>query len=435
MPELSLEELVEERDFTEMLASHSEEVFRLGNTLLTRADQPWNKRHYFQLVMAADTLESYLDDFGARLNRTFCFFGELVASLRGFASAGYSVTHLSGRLDSYGVLRHFDAQGSAALQASVERVERFLREAIRTMLRALFDEAYDLGVSVTSSAWPEESFAPVLARQRLPRNLDLGEIHDERQKIAEVSSKYLQTHQVLARLRIHPIEDAAVRARFLSDVCTEERARVYEAMVHNLQSAYDTYIKNTVLEAEDERLPQLRGFVSTALHLLEATTYLTHFYERHEDDIRSEAAKERIARLIDRADVQAILLNELLTWADRSMTCGRDLAHELLPRYTNAQELHVELTDDLVLHARPAALIVEIVNRYGTPVEMEVGKHRCNAASILELLVTVGSHPDEKRFVFLGDERPLRDIGVLFQYGLGESGVDTLPDELAYLRK
>jgi len=88
-----------------------------------------------------------------------------------------------------------------------------------------------------------------------------------------------------------------------------------------------------------------------------------------------------------------------------------------------------------VLHARPAALIVGIVSRYGTPVELEVKGQNCNAGSILELLVTVGSHPDEKEFTFRGDATPLRDIALLFQYGLGEEGVDALPDELSYLRK
>jgi hypothetical protein len=65
---------------------------------------------------------------------------------------------------------------------------------------------------------------------------------------------------------------------------------------------------------------------------------------------------------------------------------------------------------------------------------MEVGGKRCNAGSILELLVAVGSMPHEKRFLFRGDERPVRDIGRLFEHELGERGLDALPAELAYLR-
>jgi len=96
--------------------------------------------------------------------------------------------------------------------------------------------------------------------------------------------------------------------------------------------------------------------------------------------------------------------------------------------------LEVELRDDLVLHARPAALIVGIVNRFGTPVELEVAGKTCNAASILDMMVTVGSHPDVRKYIFRGDENPLRDIELLFEAGLGEEGIDTLPIQLAYLR-
>jgi phosphotransferase system HPr-like phosphotransfer protein len=163
-------------------------------------------------------------------------------------------------------------------------------------------------------------------------------------------------------------------------------------------------------------------------------TGLAHFYERHENDIRSQGAKTRIADLVDRSEVQDAILNHLLHWAKHFMEAGRTVAEDLIREFTNVQELEVDLDDDLVLHARPAALIVGIANYYGTPVEMEVAGQRCNAASILELLVTIGSHPDERRFLFRGDENPLRDIGLLFQYGLGENGINGLPEQLAYLR-
>ena len=65
---------------------------------------------------------------------------------------------------------------------------------------------------------------------------------------------------------------------------------------------------------------------------------------------------------------------------------------------------------------------------------MEIGGRRCNAGSILELLVAVGSQPHTKRFLFRGDERPVRDIERLFAAQLGERGLETLPPELAYLR-
>lgn len=434
MTETAYEQVVEEEEFAALLQAEAELLFRLGNSLLAREDAAWTKRQYFQLLHETDSLESFLDDYGARVNQTYQFFTELVASLRWFAQAGHSVTHLLSRVEGYGVMDRLQGGDGAQFLESLRGTEAFLRRGSSAFLRTALGEAERLRVQLPSEPFSEDGFLPVAAWKRLPRTVGLGAPSDERQHIAEVASKFLQASDVLSGLGIQREDDATERARLLAQICREEQARVYEATVHNLQSAYDTYIKNTVLEAEDGKLPQLRGIVSATLHLLQATTYLTHFYERHEGEQRAESVDDRIAELVERADVQACTLNELLWWSERLMRSGRALAEDLLPEYTNARELVVELSGELVLHARPASLIVGIVNHHGTPVEMEVASQRCNAASILELLVTVGSHPDEKRFTFRGDENPLKDIGLLFQYGLGERGMDALPGDLGYLR-
>jgi hypothetical protein len=275
---------------------------------------------------------------------------------------------------------------------------------------------------------------PVASRRRLPRNVDEAELTDERQKIAEVAAKFLQACEMLAEVGVRTIEDPQERRAFFGRSCTEEQARVYEATVHNLQSTYDTHIQNTVLEARDRRLRRLRGHASASLHLLEAVTHLVHFIERHEDEIRSAEVQRRIAELVPRQGVQDIALNALLYWANRVLQAGCRLAEGILPEYTNLQVLEVRLEDGLTLHARPAALIVGVVNHHGTPVEMEVDGKRCNAGSILSLLVGIGSSPGVRRLLFRGDERPLNDLRLLFAARLGEDGFDALPPELAYLK-
>ncbi|MBM3977477.1 MAG: HPr family phosphocarrier protein [Planctomycetes bacterium] len=434
MPETSLEQVVDERRFAAALQEQSASFFRLCNTLLAPGAARWHKRHYFQLISEAEALESFLDDYGARYNRTYCFFTELIASVRGFALAGYSIAHLMGRLDSYNLGLSRNAAGMQGASRSIDDCWTFINHSIRDMLLACRGEAERLGMHVSREALPEASFKPLIAKQKLPRNVDQTEPQDDRQKAAEVASKYLQACEMLEELGVRRLSDPEERRAFLLSHCNEEQARVYEATVHNLQSAYDTHLKSSQIESGDERLGRLRGHVSAALHLLESVTYLTHFYERHETDLRSNEAKVRIGMIVDKVRVQDMILNHLLFWADLFMQSGRPVAEAVLPQYTNAQELTVELGEELELHARPASLIVGIVNHYGTPVEMEVAGRRCNAASILELLVTVGSHPGEKRYVFRGDEKPLADIATLFRYGLGEMGIDQLPSQLAYLR-
>jgi len=434
MTETTFEKLILERQFVGVLQAHAEVFFRLSNSLLAPGLDSWNKKHFFQLVSEADALESFLDDYGARYNQTYSFLTELVASLRWFAHAGYSIAHMLSRLDSYGAPSWYPAEEWEEAIRSIRGGHAFLRENATHLIQAAREEALRLSIELTPEAFPESNFLPVVARRRLPRSVGQADLQDEEQRIGEVVTRYLRTCELFEELRIRRISDARERHSYFSLKCTEAQARTYEATVHNLQSLYDTHVQNTVLEAADERLPQLRGHASAALHLLQALTHLSHFIERHETDIRNEEAKRKISALVERSEVERVALNVFLFWADRFLRSGAPLAQSLLPTYTKQREVTLELPDHLALHARPAALIVGIVNHYSTTVEMEVGDKRANAGSILELLVAVGGQPHLKRFVFRGDDRPVRDIERLFAAELGEKGLELLPPELSYLR-
>ena len=80
-------------------------------------------------------------------------------------------------------------------------------------------------------------------------------------------------------------------------------------------------------------------------------------------------------------------------------------------------------------------MIVAIVQHHGTPIELEVAGSRCNAGSILELMVAIGSNPEQRTFMAYGDERTLRDLEALFAADLGEGGLEDLPAALDYLRQ
>ena len=433
-PERSLEEIIQERAFAGLLQTHAQPFFQLCNSLGRQSCDTWAKKHFHQLVSAADSLESFLDDYGARFNRTYAALREFVASLRWFGMSGFSLSHLEGRLESYDLEATLSSQAFDQARASIRSAREFIDETVRELLEQIVRECDALGLERTPELYPEQRIDALAPRQRLPRNVGQEDLVDENQKIAEVASKYLASCDMLDELGVHTLADPTRRNELLARCCSEARARVYEATVHNLQSTYDTNIKNSVVEGRDSRLPRLRGHLSTALHLLEAVTFLTHFVERHEGGQRNEEVERRITQVVQRARVQEVILNHLLTEAVRFMSSGRGIAEELLQAYTNLQELVVELPEDLKLHARPASLIVGIVGHYGTPVELELDGQRCNAGSILELLVTVGSNPDARRYVFRGDENPLRDIGLLFRSDLGEQGLERLPRQLGYLR-
>lgn len=426
-----LEEVLSEQSFATILAARGVAFHALAVALVTRAE-PWTRRQFFVLSSEADALESLLDDHGARHNRDFAQLRELIASLRGLALAGFSLAHLEHRLESYPSALSPAELAQAA--RSVTHGRSFVERALVRLLTETLREAVARGIAVDARAASETSTVDVTPLRKLPRNLGQADLDDDAQKVAEIASRFLQAAAMFDERSIRRIDDPDERELWMQRFCTEERARVFEATVHNLQSAYDTWVKNTRLEADDTRLAQLRGHASAALHLLEAVTHLAHFVERHESGVRNEETERRIESIVSRADVREVTLNHLLYWASVFMRRGSPLAEDLLPTYTDVQELELVLPDGVYLHARPCALIAGIVNRYATPVELRIEGHTCNAASILELMIAVGSHAEARRFVFRGDVNPLRDLRTLFDAGLGERGVDTLPESLAYLR-
>ncbi len=429
-----LEVIVVETAFAPLLGQQSAPFCRLANSLLAERERHWSKGDLYRLAHAANELESFLDDHGAKFNRSFSLIRELVASVRWLSLAGFSLSHLESRLESYGLGASLSEKEAGSLRASLGSSRFFLQRSSVELLSRLRQDFSRLGAAWDNGAEAAETNDFDAIRRRLPRNIGQDEPADDTQRIAEIASKYISACTMLEGLGIQRLEVAQDRRRKIAAICKEEQARVYEATVHNLQSTYDTYIKNTVVEAKDDRLPRLRGHLSAALHLLETTTVLAHFLERHELEVRGDSSGRAIASLVDGDQVQALMLNELLVWADILMQRGRSTAEALLPTYMELRELRVELPPHLKLHARPAALIVNIVAHHGTPVELEVDGKRCNAGSILEVLIAVGSHPEARTYVFRGDVKPLQDIGALFGGSLGEDGLENLPASLHYLR-
>lgn len=422
---------VSEQDFVALLRDRAEAFLTI---CAVPSGSRWSKRRFFEVSASADELESFLDDYGARTNRTFSAFTELVASIRGFALAGMQLAHLDRRLESYDVAERLPVEGAEVLEHMREAL-RFVEDRMTLLMGALIDEGRERDVTVLQMGQGQRSEDAMEVPPKLPNNVDLDRIDDDDHRIAKVATSFLSACEMLEAVGIERMDEPDRREEFLRANCSEETARVWEATVHNLQSSYDTYVKNTVLETGDPRLPALRGHVSAALHTLEAVTHLTHFVERHERGLRSDMADSVLQKLVPRSQVRAVTLNRLLVSARAFIVGGAEVAASLLPSYTRVSSVELGLREGIFLHARPASLIVAIVQHHGTPVELEVAGSRCNAGSILELMVAIGSNPEQRTFVAHGDERTLRDLGALFAADLGEGGLDDLPESLIYLRQ
>lgn len=426
-----LQEIITEAEFLPLLRPEVRPLFDLG-LILKGLSQPPSKKYLYRLMQEADELESFLDDYGARNNKAYSHFGEMIACLRGLSLAAYCLRHIWGRLDLY-VLDRLPAERKETFRSELRAALDFLVESLFALQIALQHEGRALGL--TSLLWElrlEEQDSPGEVRYRLPHNIDEGDIVDERAKVAEMLTTYLKAAEPLARLRIEPGLNTQRSLELRTLIGTEVLCRQYETAVHNIQSKYDTYVQNTSLEAAHPELRALRGHASVALHLLECATHLSHFYERHENDIRYESAKARMATLVEKRRIVELIVRFGLRWGAEFLLAGRKTAEHMIERFTDRGSLHVVLPAGVVLHARPCSLIVRVVNHHGTPVEMQIEDQRCDASSIMQVMILSSSHAEEREIAFHGDKRSLKDLQLLFEARVGEGS--ELPDQLSYLR-
>lgn len=416
--------ILREEDFAVLLREESREFGRWIHALL-EPGAAVQAGALNQIEESANGLETFLDDHGARSNRTFAPLRELVASVRGLSHVAAIAAHLRHRLERY------DLQGDTSeLKAGLEQARAVLAAALGCLAQGLLDRALRLGLHWEPARGARST--EVAQRRLLPRNLDEGESDNEGSRIGELANRFLKALEGSRAIGFTHQRSREDLATFVTTQATEERCRIWESNVHNIQSLYDTYVLNTPLEHAHPDLRVLRGHASVAFHLLEMATGMVHFYARHESDLRAQGLHDLVASLVGTADVLHVAVNVCMREAHLAMASAEDVAQRLLETFVSIQTARLRVPDGMTLHARPLALIVKVARHHGTPLEVEIRGESCSGDSLMGLIMLFGSHTDAREIVFRGDARLLHDLDLLFDAGLGESG-RALPSSLMYL--
>jgi hypothetical protein len=430
-----VKQTVSVEDFRQVLAKQAQELGQLANGLIESTVEEWTQRQLVQLHRSATEIETVLDDHGAKRNSVFFRPREVVAIVRWLAAGLSSLVHVYGRLPSYQLADREWTERELAPQVrgAALRLGGVLQNALQGLRREWLR---------AEVAWPDgvihvNTLGPLAGRIQLP--IDRLEPEDAGDDAGgpqgpRLANRFLTLTRSWSSEAGQAIYDIEELRAFMANYCTEEIARRYEARVHNLQSSYDTRIAGT---AEEERSPELgilRGTASQVLHLLETVTCLTHLYERHDIYERAGESRALFDELVPEELLLKTVVNDGVVAAYACLKRAQSVAESILKQLSVSSELSVELPEGVVMHARPLSLIVGIVQKHGTPVELEVAGKKCTAASMMSMLVLVGTHSEERAYKFYGDPRPLADLKLLFEHQLGEEGCHTFPDQIAYLR-
>jgi phosphotransferase system HPr-like phosphotransfer protein len=406
------------------------------NGLLESSVEQWTQRQLVHLYRSATEVESYLDGFGARKNRTFFRVREVIACVRWLAHGTSSLVHLHGNMSAYDDDQRAWAEDK--LEPRVTKAAIALGNILFKVLQGLSNEWVKAGLEWPNGALRVESIkaGPGLVHLPNDRLEDRGPAHavGTQPHGVRCANRLLVLARGWSSQATKEVIGLEERQVFMANYCTEVIARRFEARVHNLRSTYDTWVAGTDEEQANPGLMVIRATVSEVLALLETVTALTHLYERHDIYERNGESQRLFESLVDKEELLGLIINDGVAVAYDCLQRAVPVAEAVMEQLAVKQSIQLELAEGLAMHARPLSLIVGIVQKNGTPIEITVAGQTCTAESMMQMLVLVGTYPDERRYEFTGDPKALRDIELLFQHRLGEDGFDDFPAELGYLR-
>jgi len=430
-------QIIKEENFVPLADKASDSMLSIASYFRDKKAAKLSKRFYVTCVKESQELEDFLDDHGARSNKTWVYFREIVASIRNFSSTAYMVSHMLSRINFYCL----DTASTQAFLTDASDALEFLHTSITILCTHFTAEAEQLGLTDQHFLLDENTFGESIVTQMLPHNINDEGGADIEEKVARVATELIQAHEKSRSVMFEKkLSDRNLYSSIIPDKINEETIRDLESNVHNAQSIYDTYIQKTPFEAENPKLISLRGHISVALHLLGVAKELSHFCERHETGIRKELTRKKIAKIIQRKKLLDIIVNFSLYYYTIFINDGQALANEIQNSFTVVELVSVGVPEGLGFHLRPSTLVAKVANHYGSKMTMLVNGKEFDAASVIDIMWAGGMIKKEgiTTIEFCGDKNAVRDITLLARANYGEDTMGNstpLPAPLAYLRQ
>ncbi len=397
----------------------------------------FNKRLYLRMTSTSQLLEDFLDFHGAKNSKQWYRYREFAAAVRHLTTAAYSQMHISNRIAFYLLsdTEEFEKEGVATLT--------FLNSTLMKMAPVILEEARRLEIPVPEDNYTSNDFPGISTGKMLPFDIDDENKDQQKEHIVYIASEFLNISKKFDEISFfEPYSPQDLRSMVPRKV-NEVEMRRFEMLVHNLQSAFDTYVIHGGYRFGNQKLKQIRGHFSVVFHLLQVVGRLLHFYERHLHDAGYKniykQVHDRLTSLIDPQMLLDRTVNYALYYVCHYMSTGKELAKEVLNENVERASITVGIPRKLGFHSRPSLLVAKIVQYYGGQVELCIDSDRFDASSVLDIQWAGGKIQKEniQQVVFEGDLRALKDIEVLAGVNYGEDTLGKgvpLPKQLNYLR-
>jgi phosphotransferase system HPr (HPr) family protein len=430
----SLIQIISEEEFLPLVEEAGTLFFKTFNAFASLLDHKLdaNRKCYSNLIQQAELLESFMDEHGARQNKTWSFFTEFVASIRNLVIATFYIRHLMDRYPFYN-LRDSDEQKNRFFK-DAQAVLEFLNQSILHLYEECLSAGKKNNLKFSDDTVDPDQFSEVEVNKQLPKNAEDEQIKEDEERIIDMFEKMSNVAGMMEEMNARVQQRKGDLKRIVPEIIDEKKARMLLSLVHSVQSEFDTYIKGTYIQKRFEELKNFRGYISMPLHLLEVTIWMTHFYERHEDEIRQGECKRIIATLVNKDELLSQIVNFCFKNCIFYIREGDLLGKELLKNFVKIVRYELPIPTPLGFHARPSTYISLIVRNYDADAFLLVDDEKFNARSVMSLLQAGGAIADKgyQTVVFEGDKRVLDDLKILADHNYCED--TNIPAELSYLK-
>lgn len=430
-------EIIKEKDFVRIANKASSNLLNFASYFLENKNKKLSKKFHVAFVKESMELEDFLDDHGARNNKVWVYFGEIVASIRNFSSTAYIISHILSRIKFY---KLDSKKVTAFIKEAYKRLE-FLNESILSLFSHLEKEALKLGLNIPSAKLNKKDFEENIVVKVLPQNINDEGVVDIHENVSRVASEFIDAINDSSIVMFEKkLSSRSIDNKIIPEKINEETLRYLETHVHNAQSMYDTYVQKTPIEAENNILSSLRGHISITLHLVGIAKELSHFFERHETSVRNETTRRKITKIIQCKKVLDTIINFALYYYTLFVKDGHTLANEILDKFTTVESEIVKVPEGLGFHLRPSTLVAKVANHYGSKMIMLINNKQFDASSVIDIMWAGGMIKKENltEVEFRGNKNAIRDLKFLAEANYGEDTMGNstpLPEGLSYLRQ
>ena len=288
----------------------------------------FTKKFFSKLIGTSQVLESFLDFHGAKNNREWYLYRELSAAVRHISLGGYSQKHILNRLVSYRLedSGQFESEGVKNLD--------FITLALKRMAPVILDEAGRLKIPIPAAGFDFCDFPAITTGDRLECNINDEQKTSQKKHVVRIANDFLNIAGHFEQYEFFEPCDTTKIKEMVPETINEVEVRRYEMLLHNLQSAFDTYVIQGGYEFGDRKLRDLRSRFSVVFHILQMMGRLLHFYERHlhkagYKDIYKKV-RNQLSFLVDPDSLLDRTVNYGLYYACHFLSTGKDLAREVL---------------------------------------------------------------------------------------------------------